>query len=135
MNEDFSHSELEAYLDETLPPDEMSRIESSLRSTPDLVRQLSQINARRDAGVHTMGEIWRRNRLSCPARNQLAGLLLDTLGKEDSDYILFHIDVVGCRFCIANLEDLKRQHGESEDVRERRKKYFDSSAGYLRDSK
>lgn len=133
MKEDFSQSELESYLDETLSPDEMSAVEAALRASPDLVRRLSQINARRDAGVHTMGEIWRRNRLSCPARNQLAGLLLDTLDEENKAYILFHIDVVGCRFCIANLEDLKRQHGESEDVRQRRKKYFDSSAGYLQE--
>lgn len=134
MAEEFSISELEAYLDEALPPEEMLRIEKALRDSKELVRRLSQINGRRDAGIHTLGEIWRRNRLSCPPRNQLAGLLLNTLDEENRDYIEFHLKVVGCRFCIANLADLKRQHAESEDVRVRRKKYFDSSAGLLHDS-
>lgn len=134
MADEFSISELEAYLDEALPPEEMLRIEKALRDSKELVRRLSQINGRRDAGIHTLGEIWRRNRLSCPPRNQLAGLLLNTLDEENRNYIEFHLKVVGCRFCIANLADLKRQHAESDDVKVRRKKYFDSSAGLLHDS-
>ena len=32
---------------------------------PELARQLVGLNARRDAGVHSLGEIWRRHRLTC----------------------------------------------------------------------
>ena len=134
MSEEFSISELEAYLEEALPPEEMLRIENALRDSKELVKRLSQINGRRDAGIHTLGEIWRRNRLSCPPRNQLAGLLLNTLDEENRDYIEFHLKTVGCRFCIANLADLKRQHADADDVQVRRKKYFDSSAGLLNES-
>ena len=56
----FTESELEAYLDEALNPDEMALIESALRKQPELVQLLSAINARRDAGLHSLGEIWRR---------------------------------------------------------------------------
>lgn len=136
MADSFSPSELEAYLDEALPPDEMARVEQALRDSPELVRELSRINGRRDAGIHTLGEIWRRNRVSCPARNELAGYLLNTLDDENVNYVEFHVKVVGCRYCVANLNDLKQQHGDrNEDVKERRKRYYDTSAGYLRDSK
>ena len=38
-----------------------------------------------------------------------------------------------CRFCQANLTDLKAQRSEQPDaVQTRRRRYFQSSAGYLR---
>ena len=67
----LTQSDLQAYLDEALAPDEMAAIEVELRKKPELLQQLAAINARRDAGVHSVGEIWRRQRLSCPAREQL----------------------------------------------------------------
>jgi hypothetical protein len=40
--------------------------------------------------------------------------------------------MIGCRFCTANLLDLRRQQEEGADAAvSRRRKYFDSSAGYL----
>lgn len=136
MSEDFSRSELEAYLDESLHSGEMSKIEEALRENPDMIEKLSMINGRRDAGVHTLGEIWRRHRVSCPTREELAGFLLDTLAGDVQKYVEFHIETVGCRYCSANLNDLKTQHEESgKEVSTRRKKYFESSAGLLRDKK
>src|SRR5688572_14313009 len=128
----MNQPELEAYLDEALPAEEMARIEDLLRRQPELLDELATINSRRDAGVHSLGEIWRRHRLSCPPREQLGGLLLGTLSKQQSEYLRFHIDVVGCRFCKANLSDLERQQAEAaETTQSRRRKYFQSSAGYL----
>jgi hypothetical protein len=131
----MNQPELEAYLDEALPAEEMARIEDLLRRQPELLQELAAINARRDAGVHSLGEIWRRHRLSCPPREQLGGLLLGTLPKAQSDYLRFHLDVVGCRLCQANLADLENQQAEAaEAMHTRRRKYFQSSAGYLPDS-
>jgi len=133
MPKPLRQSDLEAYLDEALPPEEMARIERALRKDPALRRQLAAINARRDAGVHSLGEIWRRHRLSCPPREQLGSFLLDALPDELADYITFHLEVIGCRYCRANLTDLERQQAEAPEVVEtRRRKYFQSSAGYLR---
>jgi hypothetical protein len=47
-----------------------------------LLRTLEAINGRRDAGVHSLGEIWRRNRVSCPTRQQLGSFLLGILSDE-----------------------------------------------------
>lgn len=133
MTQAYSQAELEAYLDEALPAELMARIEQALRGDRKLARQLAAILARRDAGVHSLGEIWRRHRLTCATREQLGSYLLGALSKEASDYLAFHLEVVGCRVCQANLADLEKQQAESRDVAQtRRRKYFQSSAGYLR---
>ena len=133
MTRAFTQTELEAYLDEALAPEEMAAIERELRGEPQLLRQLSLINTRRDAGVHTLGEIWRRHRISCPTREQLGSHLLGTLSTELGDYVTFHVEMIGCRFCRANLDDMRRQQAERSDaVVTRRSRYFQSSAGYLR---
>jgi hypothetical protein len=129
----ITQSDLQAYLDEALPPDEMAAVEAELRSRPDLLRQLALINGRRDAGVHSVGEIWRRLRLSCPPRQHLGSHLLGALDEGQAAYIDFHVRVIGCRYCQANLEDLRRQQEETaETVKTRRTKYFQSTAGHLR---
>lgn len=129
----FSQHDLEAYLDEALPAEAMARVEESLRADAGLLAQLAAINARRDAGVHSLGAIWRRHRLSCPTREQLGSFLLTTLPQAQQDYIAFHLEQVGCRACQANLDDLKTQQAESPAAaQQRRRKYFESSAGYLR---
>ncbi|MBI3465710.1 MAG: hypothetical protein HY000_22050 [Planctomycetes bacterium] len=126
-------ADLEAYLDEALPPEEMSRIEDALRRDPKLVRELAAVNARRDAGVHTLGEIWRRHRLTCPPRDRLGSYLLGILPDGEAEYITFHLETLGCRYCRANADDLRNQQSEAAaHAASRRKKYFQSSAGYLR---
>ncbi|HEY2415180.1 MAG TPA: hypothetical protein VGI40_23250 [Pirellulaceae bacterium] len=128
-----TQSDLQAYLDEALPSEQMAAIEAELRKKPDLLKQLSAINARRDAGVHSVGEIWRRHRLSCPTREDLGSYLLGVLDKGQTDYIDFHVKTIGCRLCQANLEDLERQQKETaETTKTRRTKYFQSTAGHLR---
>jgi hypothetical protein len=133
MPRHFTQHELEAFLDESLAPEEMARIEMALRSQPALARMLASISARRDNGVHTLGEIWRRGNVSCPPREQLGSYLLGVLGTELANYVRFHIETIGCRYCQANLHDLSRQQDEAADSSaRRRKRYFQSSAGYLR---
>jgi len=127
-----TQAELEAYLDEDLPAEQMAEIESVLRADPSLAEMLVKLNERRDAGAHSLGAIWRRNRISCPTREQLGSFLLETLSAELTDYIRFHIEVIGCRICHANMADLQRQEDESSEVvTGRRQKYYQSSAGYL----
>ncbi len=64
----ISTAELAGYLDEALPAEAMAAIEAALRGDPQLTARLVEIIAARDAGQHSLGDIWRRNRLSCPAR-------------------------------------------------------------------
>jgi hypothetical protein len=133
MSAEIRQSDLEAYLDEALPAEDMAAIERILRKDHGLAERLSSICARRNAGVHSVGEIWRGHRLSCPTKEQLGSFLLQALPEQTADYFAFHLEVVGCRFCQANLADLKAQQKEDvETTKLRRRKYFQSSAGYLR---
>ena len=53
--------------------------------------------------------------------------------EEEADYIKFHIDTIGCRYCNASVTDLKsQQSGAEPEVAHRRQKYFQSSVGQLR---
>jgi hypothetical protein len=132
----FRQSDLEAYLDEALPSEEMARIEKVVRDDPALVRQLAATQLQRSAGMHSLGDIWRRHRLSCASRERLGSLLLGALPDVLADYLWFHIKVVGCRYCQANLADLQNQQVEGTDrSQSRRHKYFQSSAGFLRRKK
>ncbi|ADB17443.1 hypothetical protein Psta_2777 [Pirellula staleyi DSM 6068] len=130
---EITDADLEAYLEELLPPAEMTAIELRIRDDATVLERLAAINGRRDAGLHSVGEIWRRMRLSCPSREQLGSYLLGVLDDGHLAFIKQHVEVVGCRLCVANVEDLHRQQQESgEAVRTRRSKYFQSTAAHLR---
>ena len=87
MNQSFSLTELEAYLDEALPAGAMAEVEKALRSDESLAGLLADINGRRDAGVHSLGGVWRRARLSCPSREQLGSYLLEALPDGAASYV------------------------------------------------
>jgi hypothetical protein len=131
---DFSNAELEAYLDEALPIERMTAIEEALRKDAALEQRLATTNGRRDAGLHSVGEIWRRHRLSCPSREQLGSFLLGVLPADAADYVQFHLQSIECRYCAASLEDLRAQQSAADagQIQQRRQRYFQSSAGYLR---
>ena len=129
----LTNADLEAYLDEALTSEEMALIEQQVRARPELLKRLAAIHGRRDAGVHSVGEIWRRQRLSCPSREHLGSFLLGALDEEHMTYVEFHLKTIGCRYCSSNLDDLRRQQEETVEVIEiRRSKYFQSTAGHLR---
>lgn len=137
MADSYSQTELAAFLDEALPPDRMAAIEQSLKGGDDaLADQLATICGERDAGMHSLGGVWRRRRLTCPTREQLGSFLLGVLDEGHTDYVRFHVETAGCRPCGASLEDLKNQQSaaqaEASEVTERRNRYFQSSVGRLK---
>ncbi|MBX3421236.1 MAG: hypothetical protein KF752_06730 [Pirellulaceae bacterium] len=132
MSNRFTNQQLQGYLDEILASELMVQIEQALRSDAALRDRLVQVAATREAGVHGLGEIWRRQRLTCPSRQQLGSFLLSAMDDAQLDYIRFHLQTVQCRYCLANLDDLKQQNSANQSaVQSRRRKYFQTSAGYL----
>ena len=77
--------------------------------------------------------MWRRERLSCPTREQLGGYLLQALDPELLEYVEFHVKMVGCPYCQANLDDLKRAGRGRRTAHKRPQRIVNSSAGVLRD--
>ena len=123
---------LASYLDDSLSETETAVIEQALRDSESLRQQLKQLMSDRDRGEHSVGAIWRRHRLSCPPREQLGSYVLGVLDEDVQDYIQFHLKTIGCAYCLANLADLQTQQQEADgQVKNRRKRYFQSSAGLL----
>ncbi len=123
---------LRAYLAETLGPDEMARVEKALRQSSSLRDRLEDVRLERgDLGLHTLGAIWSRNRLSCPSREQLGSFLLDVLDPEHAAYVAFHIDEVACPFCQANLDDLRARADTSPDITQTRRHRIYHSSRHL----
>ncbi len=135
MATEFTNAELEAYLDESLESGRAGEIEAQLRDDKDLLRRLSDINGRREAGMHTLGEVWRRNQLGVPTVEQMGNFLLGVLPAGETDYIQFRIETLMCPFTIALKSDLESRNRESkEQSTARRSKIYNSSAGLLKGS-
>ncbi|MFO1093566.1 MAG: hypothetical protein U0992_09675 [Planctomycetaceae bacterium] len=129
----ISDAELLSYLDEMLAPERAAVVEKELRASASLRQHANILARRRDQGGHTVGEIWRRERLSCFTRSQLGSYLLGTLDSGLHAYVDFHLQTVGCRICAANLRDLEAAHARTDgQSQHRRRKFFESSAGLLR---
>ena len=129
---EWTDRELAAWLDELLPAERMAAFENQLRQDNALRARVAVLIRHRDQGGNSIGEIWQRGRLSCPARTELGGYLLGTLPTDTCAYIEFHLHTVGCRVCQANLNDLEEQSAQSAQVPVRRRRFFESSAGLLR---
>jgi hypothetical protein len=123
------------FLDEQLGPAEMSAFENQLRNCETLRNRVAAAIRRRTQGAHSLGEIWRGDRLSCPSREELGRHLLGVLEPDAADYIEFHLRTVGCRYCLANLDDLEESRTDAESAIPRRKRFFETSAGYLKSGK
>jgi len=129
---EITREQLHAYLDEALSEAETARVEQALRDSEQLRRQLHHAMQERDRGEHSLGAVWRRERLTCPARETLGSYLLQVLDDAEQDYLDFHLHTVGCPFCLANLADLEAQKQEpAPQARERRQRIVRTSASFF----
>lgn len=134
MVDDVSDAELLAYLDEMLPDARAVVVERLLRNSAPLRARAAALNEQRDQGGRSLGEIWRRFRLSCPSRSEMASHVLGVLDTAASDYVRFHLEIVGCPMCQANCDDLNSLQANLRDsgsAQTRRERFFESSAGLL----
>ncbi|MBB6431597.1 RNA polymerase sigma factor [Algisphaera agarilytica] len=77
---------------------------------------------------------WEAARPSCPKRSTIGAYLLGSLDKPWHDYVRFHLETLGCRFCAANFEDLKQQTQDAEaqsHVEDLNARILRSSVGFL----
>lgn len=75
-------------------------------------------------------DAWEAKRPSCPKRNTIGAAQLGSLDDDWADYVAFHLDVLGCRFCLANRDDLQKQADASEQAAFRNR-ILQSSVGFL----
>ncbi|HEX3152558.1 MAG TPA: hypothetical protein VHR66_31085 [Gemmataceae bacterium] len=132
---DVTREQLHAYLDDALDDTEAARIEKLIRGSAAMRTRLTEVRDERDRGEHSLGAVWRRDRLSCPSREQLSGYLHQVLEKDSHAYIEFHLSTIGCPSCQANLDDLKEKQAETTAQSRRRRRYFETSAGLLKEAR
>jgi anti-sigma factor RsiW len=129
---EITREKLHAYLDDALTDQETAQVEKALRDSEPLRRSLRQAIQERDRGEHSLGAVWRRERLTCPTREQLGSYLLQVLDDALLDYIEFHLRTAACPFCQANLADLEAlQNDTATRSTARRRRFYESSAGFL----
>src|SRR5947209_1783446 len=110
---DVTREQLHAYLDDALDDPDTARIEKLLRTSAELRSRLSKVRDERDRGEHSLGAVWRRDRLSCLTREQLSGYLHGALDADLHNFIDFHLKTIACASCLAHLDDLRENQGES----------------------
>src|SRR5436190_1978060 len=128
---DITREQLHAYLDDALDDSEAAKVEKALRDSGDLQKQLRVVREERDRGEHSLGGVWRRERLSCLTREQLTGFIHGVLDAGEQQYIEFHLKAITCMMCLANMEDLREKLAEPAAQSRRRKRYNETSAGML----
>jgi RNA polymerase sigma factor (sigma-70 family) len=75
-------------------------------------------------------DLWESQRLSCPKRSTIGSYLLETLDPAWHNYVDFHLNVLGCRFCRANLEDLRSRTTEAGQ-KQLYARIMESTVGFL----
>ncbi|MBN2492358.1 MAG: hypothetical protein JXQ29_16035 [Planctomycetes bacterium] len=83
----------------------------------DYPRHPDREEARLDMSI---SQVWAAERISCPHRDILRAYLAGGLEAAAQDYVAFHLEVIRCPFCLANLEDLDAAtSAEKEELRQR----------------
>ncbi len=78
----------------------------------------------------TVCQVWRAQRITCLKRGTLGQHLLGVLEDPWLSYTQFHLDVVGCPLCLANLADLETED-QGRDPADANAQIFASSVGFL----
>jgi hypothetical protein len=128
--------ELIGYLEEALPMEDMVRVEECLRASESWREVLRELTEEVGTGEHSIATVWRRHRLTCPSRERLGAHRIGGLIPEESEYIRFHLEVIGCRWCMANLRDVEAHTDASKDedrrpASTRRQRFYQTSVGFL----
>lgn len=127
--------ELIGYLEEALPSEQMARIEERLRQSETWRAALRELSEEMVGDEHSLATIWRRHRLTCVSREKLGAFLMGGLVPDEADYIKFHLEIIQCRWCLANMDDVqskaKGSQPSSVKPQSRSRRFFETSVGYL----
>jgi len=74
--------------------------------------------------------VWETQRPGCPKRTTLGKFTLGILPPEWDDFTHFHVNVLGCTFCNANLAELDST-SDSNDSQATNDRLFSSTVGFI----
>lgn len=90
----------------------------------------AQAEANESLSDSLLTEVWEELRPTCPKRSTVGRMLLGTLEGPWAEYVSFHVRMLGCRFCQANLADL--QPAPEQATRSAYERLYQSTVGFLR---
>ncbi len=78
----------------------------------------------------SLHQVWENLRPSCPKRTTLGKFSLQLLPNDWTDFVHFHVELIGCSYCRANLFEMEAESEEStsEDFSQQ---LFQSTIGFL----
>lgn len=124
---------------EQLAMDEKHVAGVKFRAIGRLQELLATSQAGPDAGVieeltdeASVASVWRDRRLSCLKRSTLGAYLDGALEEPWRGYTKFHLEVIGCPICQANVADIEAASQADEQRGVRQERFFASSVGFLR---
>jgi RNA polymerase sigma factor (sigma-70 family) len=63
--------------------------------------------------------LWEENLFSCLKRSTLGAYVMSLLPPDLRDYIAFHVDIIACPYCQANLQDMKEESAKLPELKNR----------------
>jgi RNA polymerase sigma factor (sigma-70 family) len=96
----------------------------------DVTRQRLSAEPSSEQFEHLLTDLWENRRFSCPKRNTIGAYMLGTLEADWHRYVDFHLNLLGCRFCRANLDDLQSQSQETQQE-QFQARIMESTVGFL----
>ncbi len=108
---EFSDDDLEEYRQDRMPAPRLVQFENLLGSDATFRARYERFLEEHPDPYHehSIRAIWMRHRLTCVERPRLLHYLRGNLEDAERGYIDFHLKVVGCVMCQANLDDLQAQ--------------------------
>lgn len=124
--------ELLAFLDERMEAAASRELERQLRTSVELQRRALRLIGERDSLGLSLGDVWRRHRVSCPGDALWQDYRNGVLSAGWNDYLEFHLRTIGCRTCQATLDSLAES--SPEESRRLSRRVFTSTVGRLPDA-
>jgi len=81
-----------------------------------VARRVREFTPAEDLSLRTL---WEENLFSCLKRSVLGSYELDLLPADLAEYVRFHLERIGCPYCRANLEDMRRETAQLPDLKAR----------------
>ncbi len=142
-NEDTSaqltRDQILQYLDGVLEKGgtEEKRIEARLKESPTDREFFEAVRQEIETQNLSIALVWRQEGISCPHRDILEGHHYGSLSAEESDYIRFHVERIGCQACAASLDDIRAKDKSFEEpaMRSLREDILRSTTMFLRSRK
>lgn len=79
--------------------------------------------------------VWEEGRPGCPKRTTLGKYVLGTLTEDWDDFVSFHVERLGCQYCVANLDDVSAEINAATDRADvaLRGRILESTIGFLKE--